>query len=65
MSDKELLKFKDFIKRYRIHFFEKRRFAKFIDSLGMGWHDRVLWLLESWEYYYLRFKDTEYPKRQK
>jgi hypothetical protein len=55
---KELLTFKDFTKRYQLHFFERRKFAKLIDTLGLGWHYAVLWKLESWEYYFLRFRDT-------
>lgn len=54
----EILKFKDFVKKYHLGFFERRRFAKFIDTLGMGWHDVVLWRLENWERYYLRFRSN-------
>lgn len=54
----ETLTFKDFVKKYHLGFFEKRKFAKFIDTLGMGWYDAVLWKLESWEKYYLRFRSN-------
>lgn len=54
----EVLTFKDFVKRYRLGFFEKRKFAKFIDTLGMGWYDSVLWKPESWEKYYMKFRSN-------
>ena len=57
MFSEELLEFKDFTKRYGIRFFEKRKFANFIDTLGLGRHNYVLWKKESWDYYYLKFRD--------
>ena len=48
--------FKQFIKTYQLGFFEKKRFAKFIDTLGLGWYDTVSWRVTTWEMYYLKFK---------
>lgn len=48
--------FKQFIKTYHLGFFEKKRFAKFIDTLGLGWYDTVFWRMTTWEMYYLKFK---------
>lgn len=48
--------FKQFTKTYNLGFFEKKRFAKFIDTLGLGWYDAVFWRTATWEMYYLKFK---------
>ena len=48
--------FKQFAETYHLRFFEKRRFTKFIDTLGLGWYDTVFWRMTTWEMYYLKFK---------
>lgn len=48
--------FNQFTKTYHLGFFEKKRFAKYIDTLGIGWYDTVLWRTATWEMYYLKFK---------
>lgn len=50
------LTFKQFTKTYHLGFFEKKRFERFIDTLGLGWYDTVLWRITTWEMYYLKFK---------
>lgn len=50
------LTFKQFSKTYHLGHFEKKRFAKFIDTLGLGWNDTVFWKAADWERHYLKFK---------
>lgn len=52
----EKLTFKQFTKEYHIRFFEKRNFAEYIDSLGLGCYDIVLWDLRRWEDEYSKFR---------
>jgi hypothetical protein len=48
--------FKQFAETYHLGFFEKKRFEKFINTLGLGWYDAVSWRVTTWEMYYLKFK---------
>lgn len=50
------LTFKQFTKTYHLGFFGRKKFAKYINTLGLSWHDIVFWEATDWIRYYLKFK---------
>lgn len=54
------LVFKEFVKELKLSFFEKYNFAKYINSLGMGSYNKVIWTKENWMDYYQKFKNLDW-----
>ena len=59
------MSFKEFTKKYHFSFIERIKFAKYHDTIGIGWHYMSLQNEDSWIHEFIRFREETLKGRIK